>query len=242
VTAPLKRLQTNATRIPRPTSDPRDAHRHVSLTLTRRGPTGLVSRRHRVLPASDRVALASFVDSRCERRRAALERHAFDDIQAEPPGRRTSRVIRHHPHRGDAEVDEDLCRRRTRASRPGDRARDSRRRCLGPPLAGRTRDLVSESDAAALVTSQVHDDAGAFGRDLRERRFQLRSAVTAHRTEHVAGQALGVNRTSTSGVVECHRRPTPCAVRRRGRSRIRRPGTDHARGSDASAMRLTSFS
>ena len=44
-----------------------------------------------------------------------------------------------------------------------------------------------------FVAAQVHDDAFAFGRDAFEREVELRAAVAAERSEHVAGQALGVH-------------------------------------------------
>ena len=52
---------------------------------------------------------------------------------------------------------------------------------------------MAQADAAALVTAEVHDHALALGRDALEREVELRAAVAAHRTEHVTGEAFGVD-------------------------------------------------
>jgi len=150
-----------------------------------------------------------------------------------PPGRVLREVIRHHPHRGDAEVDEDLCATpysRESTGRPSSRfGVDGVSALL---LQGVRADLVSESDAesdAALVTSQVHDDAGASARPSRAPfPTEVRSHSASNRTRRRSGTRSEPARARRASS-RCHRRPTPCAVRRRGRSRIRRPGTDHAR-------------
>ena len=60
-------------------------------------------------------------------------------------------------------------------------------------LQGVGAELVREADAATLVAAQV-DDAPSPSSAIRcTRRDELRSAVTAQRAEHVAGEALGVH-------------------------------------------------
>src|SRR3954447_11698213 len=54
-------------------------------------------------------------------------------------------------------------------------------------------DLLRETDAAALVASQVDDDAGALIDDRLEREVELPPAVAASRAEDVTCQALGVH-------------------------------------------------
>src|SRR3712207_8943843 len=54
------------------------------------------------------------------------------------------------------------------------------------------------SDAAPLVAADVDDDALALFRDVAHRVVQLRSAVAAQRTEHVAGEALRRSEEHTS--------------------------------------------
>src|SRR5580693_8829658 len=54
-------------------------------------------------------------------------------------------------------------------------------------------DLVAETDAAALVTTQIDEDAAAFTLDHVHRGVQLWTAVATQRTEHVAGEALRVD-------------------------------------------------
>ncbi len=52
--------------------------------------------------------------------------------------------------------------------------------------------LVEQTDAAAFLT-QIEQHAAAFGGNALERFLQLIAAVTAHREEGVAGQALGMH-------------------------------------------------
>ena len=52
---------------------------------------------------------------------------------------------------------------------------------------------MAETDATAFVAAQVHDDARALLGDELHRGVELQAAVAAHRTEHVAGEALGVH-------------------------------------------------
>ena len=127
--------------------------------------------------------------------RRDLERHPLDDLEPEAlEAAVLRRVVGHHPHRGDPEVDEDL--------RPDAvLARVGREAELLVRLDGvaalvlqRVRpQLVAEADAAALVPAQVHDHAATLGRDLRQRAVELQAAVAAHRAEHVAGEALAVH-------------------------------------------------
>ena len=104
------------------------------------------------------------------------------------------RVVGDDPHRGDAEVDEDL---RADAVLPA---------VLGQPevevgvdgvaallLEAVGADLVPDADAAALVAAEVDDHAAArLGHDL-HRRVELHAAVAAQRAEHVTGEALAVH-------------------------------------------------
>src|SRR5665213_1547849 len=197
VRAPLKRLQTSATRTPRPTGEPsRCSPTRFCNSWTRRESTCVSSLD--VIESSEQVTetlalRAQIVD--VEGRRAAFERHALDDIQAEALEAAVLRGgVGHDAHRSDAEVDEYLradavlaCVDRTSEIEVGV---DGVATFL---LKGVGTNLMPEANAASFVSPQVHDDAGAFGRDLRESRFQLRAAVTTHRAEHVAGQTFGVN-------------------------------------------------
>ena len=123
------------------------------------------------------------------------ERDPVDDLEAEAVETAVlRRVVRHEPHRGDAEVDEDL--RADPVLAGVDRQAEVLVRLDGvaalllQPVGAH---LVPEPDAAALVAPEVHDDALALGRDLAERGVELHAAVAAQRAEHVAGEALGVD-------------------------------------------------
>ena len=111
--------------------------------------------------------------------RHGLHRHPLDDLEAVALDAAVlRRVVRHQPHRRDAEVDEDL-----RADAV--LARVGREAELEVGLDGvaafvlqRVRaQLVAEPDAAAFVPAQVHDDALALLGDLLQRAVELRAAV-----------------------------------------------------------------
>ena len=101
------------------------------------------------------------------------------------------RVVRDEPHRGDAEVDEDL---RADAVLPAVDGQaelevgvDGVAALLLQAVGG---DLVADADAAALVAAEVHDHAAALLGDDLHGRVELDAAVAAQRAEHVAGEAL----------------------------------------------------
>ena len=52
--------------------------------------------------------------------------------------------------------------------------------------------FVDQTDAAAFL-AHVEDDATAFRLHLAHRGLELFSAVTAHGTEHISGEALGMH-------------------------------------------------
>ena len=123
------------------------------------------------------------------------ERHPVDDLEAEAVEAAVlRRVVRHEPHRGDAEVDEDL--RADPVLARVDREPEVLVRLDGvAPLLLQPvgAHLVPETDAPALVAPEVDDDALALRRDLGERGVELHAAVAPQRAEHVAGEALGVH-------------------------------------------------
>ena len=127
--------------------------------------------------------------------RHRLHRHPLDDLEAVTLDAAVlRRVVRHQPHRGDAEVDEDL-RADAVLARVGREAElEIRLDRVAALVLQRVRaQLVAEPDAAAFVAAQVHDDALALLRDLLERAVELHAAVAPQRPEHVAGEALAVH-------------------------------------------------
>ena len=157
--------------------------------------------------------------------RGDVQRDPLDDLETVALEAAVLRgVVRHQPHRRDAEVDEDL-RADAVLARVGREAElDVRLDGVAAlVLQGVRAQLVAEADAAALVAAQVDDDAAALGGDPLERAVELHAAVAAHRAEHVAGEALGVHaHEHVVGARRPRRARTRGARRRRAGSRTRR--------------------
>ena len=111
-------------------------------------------------------------------------------LQAGPLGR----IVGQQPHRCDAEIGEHLGTGAVLADVIGQAERQVGVHGVGAlvlQLVG--AELVQQADPAALVPADVEHDAATLGGHRVQGRVQLRSAVTAQRTQHVAGQALGVD-------------------------------------------------
>src|SRR3954447_9378398 len=204
VTWSLKRAHTTATRSPLPSS----AGRSRWDDTTSRAIVGVSVRRVdgvEVLEAADvAVEPAEQVTHALALRAQVvlvvrvgldLQGHPLDDLDAEAvEPAELRRVVRHQPHRRDAEVGEDL---RTDAVL----AAVGRQPKLQVGVDGVVTlvlqavgaDLVTDADAATLVAAEVHDAAHAFLGDHLERGRELRTAIAAQRPEHVAGEALAVH-------------------------------------------------
>src|SRR5256885_11146758 len=109
------------------------------------------------------------------------------------------RIVGEQPHRANAEVVEDL---RAGAVVPGIRRQPQPQVRVHGIHSGVLElvgaQLLQQPDPPALVAADVEHDAPSLGDDRAQRRVQLRAAVAPQRAEHVAGEALGVRRTSTS--------------------------------------------
>ena len=175
------------------------------------------------------------------------ERHPLDDLEPEALETAVLRgVVRHQPHRRDAEVDEDLGADAVLAAVGREaRARGWRRRCRGPCPAGCRRGACGRCRCRG-----PRGRAGTRPRRCPRRRcfsmrgVELRPAVAAQRPEHVAGEALAVH---------AHEHVVACPARRPARTRgARSPSSSdskatqvkspHSVGMRASATRRTSFS
>ena len=218
VTSRLKRAATIANRMPVASSAPSCAR-----VLAHQPPP---SSRRRVGLGIEAEQVAELVLLGAQVRdvlggRHGLHRHPLDDLEAVALDAAVlRRVVRHQPHRRDAEVDEDL-----RADAV--LARVGREAELEVGLDGvaalvlqRVRaQLVAEPDAAAFVAAQVHDDAVALlGDALPSPRSSCGAAVAAHRAEHVAGEALGVHaheHVLVAGDLAAHEREVLHAVEQR---------------------------
>src|SRR5262249_51179408 len=192
VTSSLKRLATTATRMPEASRLPSNSvYSPISAAMRLTAAQSFVLDFQQVahlllLGAQVRDVLVG---------RPGPRRHPVDDLEAvslEAPV--LGRVVRHDPHCRDPEVDEDL--------RPDPvLARVDREAELyvgldgvAPLVLERVRaQLVTEADPAALVPTQVDDDALVLFGDAFEREVELQSAIAPDRAEHVAGQALGVD-------------------------------------------------
>ena len=103
------------------------------------------------------------------------------------------RVVGHQPDLASARGRRGSGRRcRSRAGRPGSRARGWPRPCRGPVLQRVRAQLVRRARCRA-PPAHVEEHAASLGRDLRQRRVELLAAVAAQRAEDVAGEALGVD-------------------------------------------------
>jgi hypothetical protein len=180
VTPPLKRLQTMATLKPRPSRAPSRFSPAREARASRTSPVQfrLVTRGHRALEqVTHPLALrAQVVD--VERSVGLLSIGTRSTMLSPKPSRPPyfDGVVRHQAHRRDAEVHQDL--RADAVLARVDRQAELEVGVDGVAavfLQGVRADLVAEANAAALVAAQVHDDAGAFGRDLGQRRLQLRA-------------------------------------------------------------------
>src|SRR5487761_2235468 len=194
VIPPLKRAQTIAMRSPRPEVGPS----RYSPTLARN--PSLISG-SKVVSSLDVIESSKHVTEffplgpqvlDVEGGRAALERDALGDVETEsfePPI--LAGVIGHQAHRRDPQVDEDLRPDPVLARIDGqsefqvgvDGVAAILLKCVGA-------DLVTKSDTATFVTTQIDHDPCTFSGDLGQRRLELGSAVATHRAEDVAGEAL----------------------------------------------------
>ena len=127
--------------------------------------------------------------------RHRVQRHPLDDLEAVALDAAVLRgIVRHQPHGGDAEIDEDLRADAVLARVGREPELEVGLDRVAALVLERVRaQLVSEADAAALVAAQVDDDPLPLGRDLRERAVELHAAVAPQRAEHVAGEALAVH-------------------------------------------------
>src|SRR5581483_4525739 len=124
-----------------------------------------------------------------------LERHPLDDLEPEAlEAAVLGGVVGHHPHRGDPEVDEDLRADAVLAAVRRQPELQVGVHCVVALVLEAVRaDLVPDADAASLVPAEVHDRTEVLLGDLAHRGGELRAAIAAQRSEHVAGQALAVH-------------------------------------------------
>ena len=117
---------------------------------------------------------------------ATTERHPLGDLEAEAlEAAVLGRVVGDEPHRGDAEVDEDLGADAVLAAVGGQAELEVGVDGVAALLLEAVgADLVADADAAALVAAQVDDDAAALLGDELHRRVELRrrSRSAASRT------------------------------------------------------------
>ena len=125
------------------------------------------------------------------------ERHPLDDLEAEAlEAAVLGGVVGHEPHRGDAEVDEDLRADAVLAAVDGQAELDVGVDGVAALVLQRCtpRILWPRPMPAALVAAQVHDDAVALARRCCSiAASSCDAAVAAQRAEHVAGEALAVH-------------------------------------------------